>query len=241
MMPQIATMLAGGFSPPAVSFSGTAWLSRGADLTGAADGKVGTFCTWVNFQGGDGVQQNFGANTNPNTGIALQRQAAGTFRLFCRNSAGTLITNVASVATVTTASGWANILCAWDLAAATVQIYINDASSVAAGTIVDDMIDYTEGEWSVAASPDGANICTAYFSDYYLNLSTFIDLSVTANRRKFISPALKPVYLGANGSAPTGTQPILFLSGTASNYATNKGSGGGFTTNGSLSNAPSSP
>jgi hypothetical protein len=50
-----------------------------------------------------------------------------------------------------------------------------------------------------------------------------------------------PVSLGADGSTPTGTAPIIFLSGATSSWETNKGSGGGFTENGGLTQSPDDP
>ena len=62
-----------------------------------------------------------------------------------------------------------------------------------------------------------------------------------ATRRKFISASGKPVDLGSDGSAPTGSPPAIFLSGDASEFATNKGIGGAFTVTGTLTDASTSP
>jgi len=69
----------------------------------------------------------------------------------------------------------------------------------------------------------------------------FVDLSIEANRRKFIDAIGKPVDLGVDGSTPTGTAPLIFLSGTTIDWHTNKGSGGGFTEVGALTTATTSP
>lgn len=66
---------------------------------------------------------------------------------------------------------------------------------------------------------------------------SYVDLSVEANRRKFISSSGKPVGLGADGSGPTGAQPLIFFSGDAEQWGTNKGRGGTFTQTGTLKNA----
>jgi hypothetical protein len=60
---------------------------------------------------------------------------------------------------------------------------------------------------------------------------TWVDLSVAANRRKFINADLTPVYLGANGATPFGTQPQIYCtipagSTNASDILTNRGMGG---------------
>jgi hypothetical protein len=63
----------------------------------------------------------------------------------------------------------------------------------------------------------------------------------TSTRRKLIDASGKPVDLGSDGSIPTGTAPSVFLSGNASSFSTNKGTGGAFTTTGTLTDATSSP
>src|SRR3546814_17811034 len=79
-------------------------------------------------------------------------------------------------------------------------------------------------------------------ADLWLDPGTYIDLSVTANRRKFVgSGAATSVDLGADGSTPTGTAPLVFLSGATADWHTNKGAGGGFTENGALTDAATDP
>lgn len=63
------------------------------------------------------------------------------------------------------------------------------------------------------------------------NTPSFVDLSVTANRRKFISSTYTPVDLGDTGMLPFGYQPALYMSirpgGVATDILTNRGVGGG--------------
>ena len=62
-----------------------------------------------------------------------------------------------------------------------------------------------------------------------------------ATRRKFISANGKPVDLGSDCSAPTGTAPAVCFSGDATTFGTNKGTGGTFTLTGTLTDASTSP
>lgn len=63
----------------------------------------------------------------------------------------------------------------------------------------------------------------------------------SATLDKFITADLKPVALGANGELPTGAVPAVYMhrdpAGDAASFATNLGSGGDFTLDGTL--APS--
>jgi len=89
----------------------------------------------------------------------------------------------------------------------------------------------------------GSALDTYDCADYWFAPNVYIDFTQTANRRKFISAAGKPVDLGADGSTPTGTAPAIFLSGDASptGFQFNKGTGGAFTLTGTLTNATTSP
>lgn len=61
----------------------------------------------------------------------------------------------------------------------------------------------------------------------------FVDLTSTANRRKFINADLSPVFLGVDGSGPFGVSPPIYLRApsVATDIATNFGAGGPFTIN----------
>ena len=75
-------------------------------------------------------------------------------------------------------------------------------------------------------------------AEVFVDLTTALDLSDSAVWAKFAATASR----GANGSIPTGAQPVLYLSGDASTFGTNKGSGGGGTvTNGPLTNSAYDP
>lgn len=130
------------------------------------------------------------------------------------------------------------------------KLYIND-------------IDVTASPWAPTAIPfqmnfGGLSLCVfsmapldvassilGDIADFWfapgINLLDGVGDIPIATRRKFISAAGKPVDLGTNGDLPTGTAPAVFFSGNASNFATNKGTGGNFTVNGILTDATASP
>src|SRR4029078_636750 len=56
--------------------------------------------------------------------------------------------------------------------------------------------------------------------------TTWMDLTSSANRRKFISATLKPVNLGSTDATPTGTAPLFYFGNPAASFATNLGTGG---------------
>ena len=64
----------------------------------------------------------------------------------------------------------------------------------------------------------------------------------SATLAKFRDATGKPVDLGADGSLPTGTAPAIYLTGDASEFATNRGSGGSFSVDaGALTDADNGP
>jgi Collagen triple helix repeat (20 copies) len=91
-----------------------------------------------------------------------------------------------------------------------------------------------------STTPDGAyakfDVAEAWFAP-----GQFIDFSIVANRRKFISAGGAAVGLGSNGSLPTGVAPAVYFSGDATTFPLNKGTGGAFTQSGTITNAPTSP
>ena len=84
-----------------------------------------------------------------------------------------------------------------------------------------------------------------FFAEVSFAFGQSLDFSIVSNRRKFLSAGGKPVFLGADGSLPTGTAPIIYQhldDGEAvANFATNRGTGGDFTITGTLDTGSTSP
>ena len=85
----------------------------------------------------------------------------------------------------------------------TIQIYVEDASDASISFNTNDTIAYATGvtDWQLSNVGQPANNDIA---DFYFDPTTFTDLTVTANRRKFISAGLAPVNLGTNCATPSG-------------------------------------
>lgn len=128
------------------------------------------------------------------------------------------------------------------------HLYVDGISDLATINI------YTSGtiELSGGASPNyivanqvdlggSALMFNGDMAQFYFESDVYIDLSVAANRAKFISPTGRPVNMGPNGTVPTGSRPDFFLDGALAGWATNKGTGGGFTTVGTLTEAATRP
>jgi hypothetical protein len=240
---------AAAFTCDAADFDGTNdnWI-RGGDLTGIADGKQGTFYGWIRLDGGNGVAQVILAlrlNAEANNGFQVFRTAANKLRVHGQNTAGTNVLDFLTTPTYVAGATQISILASWDLAAGVGQLYVNDAApALDVNTLTNDNIDYTRGNVGVGGLTNNTLRLNACAAELFFH-TIYIDLSVTANRRKFINAAGKPVYLGADGSIPLGVQPLLYFhlddGETANNFVTNRGSGGAGTLTGTLATCSTSP
>ncbi len=229
----------------AVDFDGINDFLSVSGLTGAADSKTGIFSCWVNRNADGGIPRLFSEARNPSTNSVQISFDSDLVSIVLRNpSTGAVILNLRSINTVKVADGWTNILAAWDLATATAKIFVDDVDDTDTPiTITDDTIDYTLTLWRVGtnAGGPGSDFFDGCMAELYFQDGEFLDLTVVSNRRKFISAGKKPVDLETDGSGPTGTQPIVYLSGPTVSWHTNDGSGGGFTETGAISDCADSP
>lgn len=228
---------------PAVDFDGSNdYISRGADLTGNADGKVGLLSAWFRLDGGDGAQ--IIAFRNADGFLQMDRTSANLLRITGSNAAAANILTMISTGTYTAGATWHHVLASWDLANTTGHLWIDGANAIDTATDVftNDTIDYTRSDFFIGASSVPDRYFNGCFADFYLNLAQYLDISVEANRSRFRTPGGKPVNLGPTGAQGTGTRPIIYLRGPAASFNTNLGTGGNFTVSGGgLADASSHP
>ena len=226
-------------------FDGTDdFLTRTTGLTGAVDSKSGIFSCWYRIDGGNATERYLFINGvdsfrvghfSDNLIYVIGRTVGGV---------GILIQTTSSA--FVTGAAWIHVLASWDLAIGAFHLYVNDVSDVAGGgTLTDDTIDYTVASWGLGAAASGSNKLNGVLADLYFAPGQYLDFSNPYFRRKFISASGKPVHLGTTGALPTGTAPIVYQhldDGEAvANFATNRGTGGDFTINGTLTTGSTSP
>ena len=246
-LPFITPGAGGGGGDPAeitvnaVEFDGTNdWLERDGDWTGSADGQQGTFVFWVKMNGADNTQ--FVLYDGSSSFIQILRLTTNKIELRLNNSVATLLLNLLSTTEFTGVDGWTCILMSWDLSAALkAHLYFGDVDKKTEVTKIQGTVDYTRIDHGFGATIGGGSKTPGCFAQVYFNPEEYIDFSVESNRRKFISVGGKPVDLGSDGSDPTGSVPILFLSGPTVSWHTNDGDGGGMTEFGALTDCATSP
>jgi hypothetical protein len=236
------------FKARAVRFDGTNdYMALGGGLPTAADSKRMTGSLWLRKQGADGADEDVVNNIVGATTAycRLRKGSTNRFVFQLRNTAGTIICSLSSSTTLTVANGWQHVAFSVDLAdTGKRHIYLDDVSDLAViTTYTDDTADFTVDNWAVGATTAGANKYDGDITDLILWPGVYFDLSVEANRRKFIDAAGKPVDPGPYGTRPGLGVPALFLRGPANSFHQHKGTGGswGFTLTGALAEAATSP
>jgi hypothetical protein len=215
-----------GAGSVAHSYNGNQIFNKTTDFTGNADGKVGSFSCWVNFDGStDG--QDYWFFGNASTRLLFYKTSGNRLAVLGRNAAGEQKLLFFSTNNILAGGGWRHMLVSWDLGAATpiTHLYIDGTEKNSQNTAVDDTLQYTIGAWGIGAATGTNNPFVGKLAELWLDLTTYIDFSVAENREKFISTAGNPVFLGANGHLPTGSQPICYMKDGG---IVNSGSGGDF-------------
>lgn len=237
------------FQVNAVNFDGTNdYLTRGGGLTGAANDSKGTFSCWVRFTSSS-FANIFTGRIGSNVGhVQIAKNGTDKINIVLRTAGNSILISVPTVNAITL-NVWNHILISWDFslgAGNRVQTYINDVDDTdTPGTDNGGVVGYVLDEWQIGAGFSGISPGASKFvgdmAEFWFEDGLWYDLSIEANRRKFIDVSGKPVDLGSDGSGPTESSPIIFLSGNTATWHTNDGTGGGFTSNETLDAASSNP
>jgi len=211
-----------------VVFDGTNdYMTRGAGLTGSADAKKLIVVFTLTFQSGDGTTQYIYEST---PGNFISRDNSGKLRFFFYNSSAALKLRLDSTTNLVVADGKLNILMSADVTGADTDLthlWINDIDVKNDLTLTDDTLDFTNTNHSIGArAASGTLKLNAHVADFYMNFGEYLDFSVESNRRKFFDGDGNAVDLGADGSLPTDSQPIIYFRGPAASFPTNLGSDG---------------
>jgi len=235
-----------GGGKTAVSFLGIGgpYLRSAAPMTGAADSKLFSFSLWVrrasNEIGGRIVTNATtlaGADTGTTRLVFSADPAFPSAVTFTASDpvGGVPINMTCSVSPVV--GQWEHYCGMVDTAdAAKCKMYRNGVD-VTAHLIapINSLIDFTYADWAIGARPDGSGRLPADLAEVWYAPGQWVDFRVQANREKFALSV--PVDLGAAGATPTGTSPLIFLSGSPATWHVNKGSGGGFIAGSQVSEA----
>ncbi len=234
------------YTPVTVNFDGTNdYATRGGALTGVANTKMITGSVWVRMAA-LGNPGNRILNSAPTKFDFYYSDSLQRFNVNVRNAANALIGQFTCGSANVVTGTWYHVLFSIDLSdPAKRHCYLNGTSSYNHYTYTNDTIDLTGGtDWRLGAMNGGpANgKWNGDIADLWIDFGTYMDLSQAGNREKFRTLSGGAKYLGANGELPSGAAPEIFFSGgTAANWHTNDGTGGGFTLTGALTASTDAP
>jgi hypothetical protein len=223
--PYVGARGASEFLARSAEFNGTnQHLDRTTALSGATTSKLVSFSYSVKFDANEGYQIGFSNGSQLNFGIL---NSVGKIRIIGRQNSANAVINVIGSTTLSTGV-WYNICGCFDMAnTGSKYLYINNAAETLAVTdYVDDTLNFVE-PLEVAASGFGSGRHNGNIGFLWFN-TEYIDFSQEANRLKFFDAFDYPVDLGADGSVPTGNQPLIYMNNDI-HLGTNLGSGGDFT------------
>ena len=221
----------------AIDFDGTNdYLRRTSDLTGNTTSKTFTFSAWI-WQG-DTATSYFYVVSNGTNQRFVVRVVSGTLSVEGTNTSNAVILQVTcDLAAVSRTATFYHVLISMDMAnAANRSIYINDiAQSLTVTTYTNAAIPFNQVDHVVAGTEGGGARDKGRLSNVFLDY-TYRDLSVTANRRLFVTADLKP----ADGQASL--NPILYLPlNDPTAPGANAGTGGNFTLTGTVARSGRGP
>lgn len=250
---QVMLGIGGSYLVDSANFDGSVntTATRGAQMTGDADSQKGLFCCWIRADTTPGAQQIIFENLTTVGGSGTRCQfvitSGGLFSCNMFDSAGANNFEMHSTTSFAASATWRQALGTWDHGLGRRQLYITDAAETNIGVANSPTVGYAASDWSMGAAGNGIQPFTGCLADLLFWEGQSVDLSVTANRRFFISAAGKPVPPGSNGSVPLGgVVPNAFFhldkAEAVANFLTNRGSGGNFTlARGTMTTGSSSP
>ena len=231
-----------GFNPAAVNFVPAAYLTRGSDLTGNADGKKGLISFWFKLNGSNGQIMEF--ILADGYYFEIRKNLFNQIEIFGYDSGGTQRLRLHSTSTYVASAAWHHVLISYDTGIpGTRHLYIDDVDETNAVTFSDGALDYTQPNYWLGATGVGGSDFDGCLTEFYLNLSEYLDITQAINRRKFDDGGtpLQRIDLGSDGSLPTGSAPIVYLNRDHNNFHINSGTGGNFTVTGTLTACSDTP
>ena len=200
----------------------TATYLQANSMVGVTNSKKVTFSLWFRLNNLNAGGHTFLATASH--GLAVGITGVSNKQITITGNNGTDLSVVTTSAVISDLN-WHHILLSLDMSdSSKLHLYLDDTeiTALTVTTFNDNNLAFN-GSTALAE-----NIWAVDMADLWVDYGTYMDLTQTGNRRKFISAAGAPVYLGADGSVPTGTQPEIFFTGDPSTWNTNKGTAGGF-------------
>lgn len=224
-------------------FVGEGGLISSITAQGISDSPKGIFACWF-FLSGTNV---FLLSIDNATAVN------GALRIFIDNSNRILITTdhpsggfdpitfVSAQAALRLNTGrWHHLVVSWDIDSEVLYCYVDDldvwTAAVSLSFTTGETVYYNSADDNIdffGSSEIGAPLLNCAAQVWFAP-GQFLDLTVEANRRKFINEHRMPVALGPDGSNPTGIAPIIYFDNPFQTININRGTGPDFSIFGTL-------
>jgi len=226
----------------AVNFDGSTYVERTAALVGRADSKMLTCSFWFKrasagistYQAlcySENYQHSVHFTLNNGFSFYGSKNSGGGNSFYFKISDGSF-----------TDTDWHHIAMSVDVSNSSKRhVYVDGVD--ASPTWQDwnnTAIDLTSNPVYFGVRPELDEHYKGDLAEFYMAFGEYIDLSIASNLAKFLN-GTKPADLGADGSYPTGSRPIIYMSGDSTSFQDNLGGGGAFTVDGTLSDSSSKP
>ena len=227
-----ATLFPGVVTNDSTNFDGSNdYLTRGGAMTGLSDGTACTFSCFVRKTGGDGSAQRIFIDNAGHINFSIE--SSNKVEIALHNASASELSDSHSSNTITADGVWHHIMFSSNTSTDAHNLYVDGVNVLDKQNSTTGTVDFTQTDYAVGAATNGSNKFHGDIAELYFT-NEFIDLSDADNRLKFLTATGTPANLGADGSTPTGTQPILYLANPFGTFQNNLGSGGNFTENGAL-------
>ncbi len=209
-------------------YNGAKFQSRTTALAATADNTAGIISAWVRPTAFAADQTVLALMDSGLTGgQRLYVNTSSKIRLQVSNAAGS--SSINSETNAVTANKWHHVLFSWRVTPSLSMLGYGDDVSLAANsfansnTTVADIVSLVSNYFG--ERPNGAEKFTGCIAEVFYH-NVYLDITVLANRRKFIDGNGKPVSLGATGALPLGVQPLLYT--PVGDLSSNSGSAAAF-------------
>lgn len=185
---------------------------------------VGTLSFWVRSLSGGRLYFGTDQSSSDRRGSSVEVSDGGM--VWRASDVGGNLVNAVSVYTGVAAGQWGHVMIAWNnLSSPRTARMCRDNALVGSESSFNSNVYFKRGYFNINGfRNESVGESRVELYDFWL-LNATLDLSDAAVRAKFIHPTtLKPVFLGADGTAPGYGQPRVFYSGSLATWRQNKGS-----------------
>jgi hypothetical protein len=212
----------------AITSNSAGYLEKSGAWTGATDSKSGILAFWLKVD----TSGNYYWALGPSSGQVAILTLSNSYMELAFKAGGSHAVRLTTNGTLNFVTGtWYSVLCSYDTAVPVAHLYVNDVDKKVEVTLTKDAgITNTFTASNLMALPDGSLNAAGKLSEFYWAPNQYLDFSVASNRAKFYDSGTAK-WLGADGSKPTGTKPVIYMD---MKDATNHGTGGAWSTNGSV-------